>query len=81
MKLGEDKMFKVYDHVWIMENNKPKEKIVFAVINSMDYSKKGTETFLQLVDSQLGAGWGYNEGVRRRLSEVFTDKESLIRGL
>ena len=64
-----------------MENNKPTKKIVFAVIESMNYGKNGTETHLRLVDSQIGAGWGNNEGMRYRVADVFTDKESLIRNL
>lgn len=74
-------MFEVYDRVWIMENNKPTEKVVFAVIKSMNYRKNGTETHLQLVDSQVGAGWGNNEGIRRSIADVFTDKEAVIRNL
>lgn len=74
-------MFEVYDRAWIMDNNRPTEKTVFAVVRSMNYSKNGTEVHLQLVDSQVGAGWGCNEGVRHSISEVFTDKASVIRSL
>jgi len=71
----------VYDSVWVFENNKPKKKIVFAVIKSMNYWKTGTETFYQLVNSRIGAGWGNNEGVRRDHQSMFSTKEELIRSL
>jgi hypothetical protein len=56
-------MRQVYDKVWIMENNAPKEKIIFAVITSMGYFKQGIEVSYRLVDSTCGAGWGNNEGM------------------
>ena len=74
-------MFKVYDKVWIMENNQPKQKMVFAVIESMAHYKKGTETHYRLVDSTFGAGWGNNEGERREAKDIFTTKEALVESL
>lgn len=76
-------MFKVYDYVWIMENNTPRWKIVFAVIESMSYWKRRHETDIhyQLVDSRIGAGWGNNEGVRREEKDMFETKEQLIESL
>ena len=32
-------MIKVYDKVWVMKNNTPTQRIVFGVLQSMDYSK------------------------------------------
>lgn len=74
-------MFNVYNKVWIMESNEPKEKVVFAVVESMDYSKRGTEKHYQLVNHQCGAGWGNNEGVRRNEDDMFKTKEALLRSL
>lgn len=71
-------MFKVYDNVWIMENNVPKQKLVFAVVECMDYFKTGIEKHYQLVDSKAGAGWGNIEGVRRNEVEVFISLEDLL---
>ncbi len=76
-------MLKVYDEVWIMENNAPKEKLVFAVVESMSYFKAcgKTDVHYQLVNSTLGAGWGNNEGVRREGKDIFETKEQLIESL
>lgn len=72
---------KVYDKVWIMENNKPVKKIVFSVVHSMSHMKNGVDTHYQLVDSQVGAGFGNNEGVRRGPDEVFPSKDALLKSL
>ena len=75
-------MFDVYDEVWVMENNKPKKKIIFAVVKSMGFSKGGTtEVHYQLVDTQIGAGWGNNEGIRATEETMFSTKEELIDSL
>lgn len=73
--------FKVYDTVWVMHNNVPAKKIVFAIIQSMNYNKRGTELFLRLVDSQVGAGWGNDEGIARDISSVYATKDELIDSL
>ena len=74
-------MFKVYDKVWIMENNKPKQKMIFAVVESMAHFKKGTETHYRLVDGTFGTGWGNNEGVRREAKDMFSTKGELLKSL
>ena len=74
-------MFNVYDTVWIMQNDKPTQKVVFAVVNSMDYNKTGVEVHLRLVNHQCGAGWGNNEGLLIAPVNVFTSKESLLKSL
>ncbi len=76
-------MLKVYDEVWIMENNVPKQKLVFAVVESMSYFKvRGkTDVHYQLVDSTLGSGWGNNEGIRREGKDIFETKEQLLSSL
>ena len=74
-------MFKVYDTVWVMENNKPTKKMVFAVIESMDYFKTGVEMLYRLVDSRVGAGWGNNDGIRYEGSEIFSTQEALLDSL
>ena len=71
-------MFKVYDKVWVFENNKPKEKIIFAVIESMDFNKRDTEIFYHLVDDTVGTGWGNYEGVRYEADKMFNTKNDLI---
>lgn len=72
------KMFKVYDTVWIMEHNRPIEQVVFAVVESMDYRKTGTDALYHLVDRQVGAGWGNNEGKRYNRNIVFATKDELL---
>ncbi len=74
-------MFKVYDKVWIMENNQPKQKMIFAVVESMAFLKKGTETHYRLVDGTFGAGWGNNEGIRREAKDMFSTKSELLESL
>jgi hypothetical protein len=74
-------MFKVYDRVWIMYNNQPREFKVFAVVESMDFYKTGTETFYRLVSETCGAGWGNNEGIKVSNEDVFRTKEDLLKSL
>jgi len=54
---------------------------VFAAVESMDYFKRGTETFYHLVGSRLGAGWGNNEGERYPANECFATKAALIESI
>lgn len=72
---------KVYDSAWIMHNNRPVEKKVFAVIESMDYDKTGTEISYLIVDSVIGTGFGNNEGTRYTADRVFATKEALLESL
>ena len=74
-------MFKVYDKVWVMIGSKPSERLVFAVVESMDYYKQGTETHYRLVESRVGAGWGNNEGIRADSGDVFATRGELIESL
>lgn len=73
--------FKVYDKVWVMCANKPTELTVFAVVESADFPKSGTDTEYHLVSSMCGAGWGNNEGLAIPAAEVFASKEALIASL
>jgi len=75
------KKFKVYDTVWMMSNNAPIEQKIFAVVESMDHWKKGTEFRYHVVNSQLGAGWGNNEGVIRNEDVLFASKQELLESL
>lgn len=72
-------MFCVYDKVWIMENNKPVRKIVYAIIESMNHLKDGTEKYFQLVNSQVGAN--DLDGNICMTKDIFTNKEALLRSL
>lgn len=72
---------KVYDTVWVMQKNKAVEKIVFAIIESMDYSKTGVDYKYHLVESIVGAGWGNNEGIPYSRELIFENKEDLISSL
>jgi hypothetical protein len=55
--------------------------MVFAVIESMNDKKTGVEKYYQLVDSQVGAGWGNDEGGRFHESRVFSTKEDVVKSL
>ena len=74
-------MYKVYDKVWIMHVNAPKEMLVFAVVESMGYYKTGTEFHYQLVSDTFGAGWGNNEGIRHESKDMYKTKEALLANL
>ena len=76
-----DPRYKVYDKVWIMRGNVPAKMIVFAVIESMGYWKRGTEIHYRLVMSTVGAGWGNNEGLRVAGIDMFPTREALIKSL
>lgn len=71
----------VYERVWVMRGSKPQQMTVFAVIESMDYFKRDTETHYRLVDSRVGAGWGNNEGIRAEVGDVFPTKAALVASL
>lgn len=75
------KPYKVYEQVWVMRDNTPTKLIVFAVIESMNYSKRGTEFYYHLVQSTVGSGWGNNEGTRYFWDDVFKNKEDLLTSL
>lgn len=68
----------VYDKIWIMENNVPTEMIVFAVVDSMDFSKRGSERHYHLVKNKCGAGWGNNEGIQRHDGEIYLSRQDVI---
>ena len=72
---------KVYDKVWTMENDRPVEKLVFAVVQSMDFFKRGVEFRYHLVDRRLGAGWGNNQGIERSPEKIFSTKAEVLASL
>ena len=72
-------MFKLYDRVWVMELNKPKEKLVYAVVEEMDYWKKGTTYYYQLINSRIGAT--FDKSIRCNPENVFKTREELIKTL
>lgn len=74
-------MFNVYDKVWVLYNNRPIKMTVFAVIDSMNYWKTGTERLYRLAGSRIGAGWGNNEGCQYKEENVFKTKEDLLKSL
>ena len=71
----------VYDKVWIMQNNKPTEMLIFAIIDSMDYWKTGVERHYRLVQDTCGTGWGNNEGIRCDVKDTYETKELLLASL
>lgn len=73
--------FDVYDKVWIMQDNKPVEMIIFAVVVSMSINKRGQEVHYQLVKQLCGTGWGSGEGIRREEDSFFDSKQDLLDSL
>ena len=73
--------YDVYDRVWIMENNKPKEMIILAAVMEASYDKQGQDVHYFLVSTLVGAGVGNNKGVRRTEKDFFGTKEDLVDSL
>lgn len=72
-------MYKVYDKVWIMQNNKPVEKLIYAIIERMNFPKTGTDTNYKIVDSRCGACWEKSQYVS--MDDVYATKEELLETL
>jgi len=74
--------FDVYEKVWVMEYNKPKEKLVYSIVHEMNFSKIGIDTYYHLTNSKIGAGLGNNGEDRKwKESEIFPTKSTLIGSL
>lgn len=75
--------FEPGDKVWIMENNRPQQKLIFAVVESLSTSPwDGPNEFLyHLVNGRVGTGWGNVEGIRRSEKLLFASKTELIENL
>ncbi len=73
--------FDVYDRVWIMQDNKPVEMIIFAVVVSMSSDKRGQDVHYQLVKQLCGTGWGNCEGIRREEKDFYNTKQKLLDSL
>ena len=71
-----DNRFKVYDKAWVMQNDKPTEMIVYAVIEEMSYWKQSEAVSYRLVSHILGASWGTS--VPFDWDEVFRTRDDLI---
>lgn len=72
---------KVYDKVWVMINNKPKEMLIFAVTESMDHFKTGSDLHYNIVVDTFGVGWGNNEGIQLSEDIIFDTKQELLESL
>ena len=73
--------FDVYDRVWVMKDNKPKEMIVFAVVLSASDNKCGQDVHYKLVKSMVGTGWGNHEGQQYSEDNMFCTKQDLVDSL
>ena len=73
----------VYDNVWIMINNKPQERIIYSVTETMDTISYNftTKTFYTVVNGILGNGQGNNKEVGVARDCMFRTKEELIKSL
>ena len=70
-----------YAKVWVMRSQKPTRLMIFAVIESMNYWKTGTEKYYHLVSGRVGTGWGNNEGARYSEKDVFQTRNALLDSL
>lgn len=73
-------MKKVYDKVWIMSDNRPREMLIYSVSETMDTP---TDTVLSytLVTEICGAGQGRNRAFGCPESEMFNTKAELLESL
>ena len=71
------------DTVWVMSDNTPKDKFVFAVVESLSTFPWGAdnEFSYHLVHAWYGTGWGNNEGIKYKEDRIFSSKEELIDSL
>ena len=71
------------DTVWVMSDNNLKEKLVFAVIESLSTLPWGSKNvfYYHLINERYGAGWGNNEGGKYSEDRIFSSKEELIDNL
>ena len=73
--------YDVYDRVWIMQNNKPKEMIIYAAVVEASFNKQGQDVHYTLVSTMVGAGVGNNTGIRAFEKDFFDTKEELVSSL
>jgi len=72
---------KVYDKVWIMHYNVPKEYLVYSIIQRMDLMKTCVVVSYSLVDGFFAADTSSNPEIFVDESDMFDSKEELINSL
>lgn len=72
---------KVYDKVWVMSSNRPREMMIFSVMECMNFDKQGTDVYYNVVEGTFGSGLGNNEGRRLPETSLFDTKEDLLETL
>ena len=73
--------FKVLENVWVMHNDKPKEMMVYAVIEQCPFWGSAPNIFYALTHGRISAGVGWNKETRYDDKAVFPTKEALIKSL
>ena len=70
--------FNIYDKVWIMQHNRPKEKIVVAKTESISY--KGSEVTFEylLVNKVSRVIIGNNEGIHRPTNMIYRTRKEIL---
>lgn len=81
--MTEKRKFEPGADVWIMADNRPAERLIFAVVESLSTLPWGkpNEFHYHLVQSRMSTGWGNNEGIRYSEDRLFATKEELIEAL
>jgi len=74
-------MYKVYDNVWIMQDNKICEKMVYSVTESMGHLPSETCITICLVNEFCSNNTSTNPAVGYDLRFIFNTKEELIESL
>jgi len=75
-------MLNVYDKVWIMENNLPTERIVYAVGESMVDDTSERECFTTVKYALVIRGiYDTSSPVRYPMDDLYTTKEDLVMSL
>ncbi len=75
--------FEPGDTAWVMADNRPAERFVFAVVESLSTFPWGAdnEFHYHLAAQRIGTGWGNNEGIKYSEDRLFATKEELIETL
>jgi len=71
--------YKVYDRVWKMSHDRPRQFLIYAVVQEMALIKSEVDVRYKLVPEVCGATWDGASGARE--ADLFDSKEELVASL
>lgn len=71
--------YKIYDKVWMMRDDRPKQFLIYAIIQEMALEKTKVDTHYKIVPETYGACWDKSIGVREE--DLWDTKEELVMSL